>query len=146
MSGTPLPCGHSRGLPCLGIVESRHRRQTRWRLFAGVVTSGFHAATHLWRSRRIRSGTALVPACILCGVIRRILAPFLEVGFGALRQIFLPRRLERSAGLIERHGGAVSLLAGIAQILRMSSVARFHCETVSAIMLVEFMAVWLSWA
>ena len=41
---------------------------------------------------------------------------------------------------------AVALLVGIAQILRMSSVARFHCETVSAIMLVDFMAAWLSWA
>ena len=79
-------------------------------------------------------------------MIGRILAPFLEVGFAAVRQLFIPCRFERGSGLIERCGGAVSLFSGIAQILRMSSVARFHCETVSAIMLVDFMAAWLSWA
>ena len=75
-----------------------------------------------------------------------ILLPFVKVCFGTFRQIFLPRRFKSGTCLVERRSGAVSLLAGIAQILRMSSVARFHCETVSAIMLVEFMAVWLSWA
>jgi hypothetical protein len=47
-------------------------------------------------------------------MIGGILAPFLEVGFGAVRQIFLPRNFERSSGIIECLGGAVSLLPWIA--------------------------------
>jgi hypothetical protein len=47
-------------------------------------------------------------------MIGGILAPFLEVGFGAVRQVISPCRLERSSGIIECLGGAVSLFAGIA--------------------------------
>jgi hypothetical protein len=47
-------------------------------------------------------------------MIGRILAPFLEVGFGAVREVIPPRRLERSSGLTERRGCAVSLFTGIA--------------------------------
>src|SRR6266478_3633211 len=32
------------------------------------------------------------------------------------------------------------------QLLRRPSAARFHCDTLSAIMRVDFMAAWLSWA
>ena len=32
------------------------------------------------------------------------------------------------------------------QLLRRPSAARFHCETLSAIMRVDFIAAWLSWA
>ena len=32
------------------------------------------------------------------------------------------------------------------QLLRRPSAARFHCVTLSAIMRVDFIAAWLSWA
>jgi hypothetical protein len=32
------------------------------------------------------------------------------------------------------------------QLLRNPSAVRFHCETLSAIMRVDFIAAWLSWA
>ena len=32
------------------------------------------------------------------------------------------------------------------QLLRRPSAARFHCDTLSAIMRVDFIAAWLSWA
>lgn len=32
------------------------------------------------------------------------------------------------------------------QLLRRPSAARFHCATLSAIMRVDFIAAWLSWA
>ena len=79
-------------------------------------------------------------------MISSVLPPLFKVSFSAARQVISPCRFERFAGIIECRSSAVSLFAGIAQILRMSSVARFHCETVSAIMLVDFMAAWLSWA
>jgi hypothetical protein len=55
-----------------------------------------------------------IPPGIFRGVPGRILAPFLEVGFGAARQVVSPCRLERYSGLIKRRSSAVSLLAGIA--------------------------------
>ena len=57
---------------------------------------------------------ASIPPGIFSRMKCCILAPFFEVGFGAVREVILPRRLERYAGFIERRSGAVSLLAGIA--------------------------------
>src|SRR5260370_1512382 len=50
--------------------------------------------------------------------------------------------LEEKAAAIER--GTTSELA--AQLLRSASAASFHCATLSAIMRVDFIAAWLSWA
>jgi hypothetical protein len=60
----------------------------------------------------------VVPARIFGSMISRILAPFLEVGFAAFRQIVSPCRLERGTGIIERRSGAVSLFTGIAAGLK----------------------------
>jgi hypothetical protein len=45
---------------------------------------------------------------------RRVLAPFLEVGIGALGQILSPCRFKRRACGLEVSRGAVSIVAGIA--------------------------------
>ena len=41
---------------------------------------------------------------------------------------------------------AASMRADADQLLRNPSAVRFHCETLSAIMRVDFIAAWLSWA
>ena len=55
-----------------------------------------------------------------------------------------PPKIETAAPLSER-GGSVMLEAND-QLLRRPSAARFHCATLSAIMRVDFIAAWLSWA
>ena len=51
-----------------------------------------------------------------------------------------------TAALPLREGGGDNAWNDTAQLLRRPSAARFHCDTLSAIMRVDFIAAWLSWA
>ena len=65
--------------------------------------------------------SATIPPCIFRRVPRRVLPPFLEVGFPALWQIVMPCRFERRARGLEVSRGAVSIVAWIAAGLKSAA-------------------------
>ena len=63
---------------------------------------------------------------------------------GEFFKILVPNR---TAALRYRQRGGDRMRGSAGgQLLRRPSAARFHCDTLSAIMRVDFIAAWLSWA
>src|SRR6266702_7834323 len=68
---------------------------------------------------------------------------FIAAGLRQVSNVLTPNK---TTALPIREAAAIVGCRFPDQLLRRPSAARFHCDTLSAIMRVDFMAAWLSWA